>query len=297
MFFAGLCAFVPSEPIDGDGGSFPDAIDSLTVLIPNLLTPVPLSDKNLTPHYPSLEYARERRQRGSTKSEELLQPTPDGDEGLCFLAGEEITIRAQSGEPAGKLKLVNGLAGGDTTSSMPANQHSVFWMAKMSKAATDAGMVRPGLLPPAIPDKQDLLGRLTLSRGTLSSNTLVPGVAAFDHGSTYQQQIAKQMVWELTDITGPVEIVFRAFGGATETKLVLAPPNSMLGFEVTLRNLEIDAFLPEFQEPRGRRATDFEVYYGLANGFGGKPRPVPVLQKQPPQDSVHELCPPTLFRQ
>jgi hypothetical protein len=294
--FLGLCAFVPSEPIEID--TFPEVIDHLTVLVPSLLYPRQLSDTIMLPHYPSLQYQVNQRLSGD-KPVRLVVPkdgaTVPEDMGLCFLEGEDLTVSAESSD-TGKLHLVNGHVGGGATAPVPGkNDHSVFWMAHMEHAATGAGTLAPGLVPPAKPSKKILLGRVLLESGTLTTAETVEAVTEFDQGSSYKQQIAKQLTWQLTGVKGPVTITFTGFQGEGGTKLVLQPKDDQVLVEVTLRNLEIDAFMKEFQGgPKRQRGSDFEIYYGLADEPPAR-TPAPVFPK-PPHDGVHELCPPGLFR-
>ena len=99
-------------------------------------------------------------------------------------------------------------------------------------------------------------------------------------------------------VTEAVEIDF-SFINPNEgkpSKLVLAPRENDKSVLLTLRNLEIEAFIEKYQDGRGRRGKDFEIHYGLSKASGGR-HPVPVLPQDPPiQDSVHELCPPALFQ-
>jgi hypothetical protein len=294
IVFSGLCAFVPDRSFDANPGP-----SSITVLLPNLLTPIPLSNKILTPHYPTLEFDLAQRQPGSTKKVPLVRPDSDtaqGDKGLCFLLGEDLKINAQS-QGAAELHLVNGHNGGDATEANNGDRNSVWWMAKLDKAATGAGLARRAMQPPGAPNSSEIISRLQLSRGVLSSWELVSGVCKFDRHSTYKQQIAREVAWELRGVTGPVEIDFTSFGVNPKTdKLILEPPAGPGGVQVEIRNLEIDAFLfPEYDPQRGTRATDFEVYYRMCSGFSGPNLPAPVLSAPPPPDSVHELCPPVAF--
>ncbi len=294
--FLGLCAFVPSEPIDVE--PFREKIDYLTVLVPDLLQPRKLSDTMMLPHYPSLQYQVNQRQEGSDKPERLVIPKSGGeapeDMGLCFLKGEDLAVDAQSADTGG-LSLMNGHSGGDATAPVPGrNERSVFWLAHLEHAVAGAGTLRPKLLPPEPPIGNFLRGRLQLKAGALTTAATVGAVTAFDQGSSYNQQIAKQLTWQLTDVRGPVTITFAAFRDGGGTKLVLRPKDDQGLVEVTLRNLEIDAFMDEFQGPLRRRGSDFEIYYSLANELP-ETRPAPVFPT-PPTDSVHELCPPGLFR-
>jgi hypothetical protein len=291
IVFAGLCAFVPDRSFDANPGP-----SSVTVLLPNLLTPFPLSNKILTPHYPTLEFNLAHRQPGS-REPTLVRPNQAlGDKGLCFLLWEELKISAQSLGAAAQIHLVNGHNASDATRATSADEHSVWWMAKMDKAAHGAGLVRRDLQPPRTPKRSEIVTRLKLSGGVLSSWELVGDVCTFEPQSTYKQEIAREIAWELNGITGPVEIACSSFGVNPGTsKLILEPPAGT-GVEIVIRNLEIDAFLfPEYQLERGTRASDFEVYYKLCSGFNGAALPVPVLPTAPPPDSVHELCPPVAF--
>jgi hypothetical protein len=100
-------------------------------------------------------------------------------------------------------------------------------------------------------------------------------------------------------LTEAVEIDFQFIDptqGSSRKKLVLAPHGNDKSVPLTLRNLEIEAFIGKYQDGRGRRGKDFEIHYGLSKASGGR-HPVPVLPQDPePHDSVHELCPPTLFQ-
>src|SRR5437763_1965608 len=92
IVFSGLCAFVPDRSFDASPGP-----SSITVLLPDLLTPFRLSNKILTPHYPTLAYDLSQRQPGSTKAAPLVwNKEAQPDKGLCFLLGEDLKINAQS---------------------------------------------------------------------------------------------------------------------------------------------------------------------------------------------------------
>lgn len=292
IVFSGLCAFVPDRSFDANPGP-----SSITVLLPNLLNPFPLSNKILTPHYPTLAYDLAQRKPESTKEAPLVwKEEKQPDKGLCFLLGEDLKINAQS-QGADQLHLVNGHNGGDAIKANGADETSVWWMAKLDKAASGAGLAKLAMQPPRIPNPTDIISRLQLSRGVLSSWELVDGVCKFDHQSTYEQQIAREVAWELRGVTGPVEIDFTGFGvNPKTTTLILEPPAGSTEVTVEIRNLEIDAFLfPEYDLQRGTRATDFEVYYRMCSGFSGPNLPAPVLSAPPLPDSVHELCPPVAF--
>jgi hypothetical protein len=291
MYFRGLCAFVPSEPIDKK--PYPQHVDSITVLVPNLLISKDLRKRQvMSSHYPCIAFDMDQRQKGSTREPDFIIPGKPST-GLCFLNGEDLSFPGlpPGGNPGLDLK-------NQPASDPEREKESLFWLAKMERAKKGAGVLRKGLVRPSKPKREEILGRLVMDRGIFKSSYLTSQIATFDDYSTYRQVIAWELLWEVPGVTGVVEIDFSFIDPAQgrSTKLLLAPGKKDEGVDLTLRNLEIEAFIAKYQGSRGKRGKDFEIHYGLSKASRGR-HPVPVLPTSPsPPDSVHELCPPTLFQ-
>ena len=92
LIFSGLCAFVPH------GGSFLEPSDpprSITALIPNVLTPIPieLDDIIIPPHFPLLEFKLNDIAAGDTADFlRFTKALAKDEKGLLTLIQREVEI-------------------------------------------------------------------------------------------------------------------------------------------------------------------------------------------------------------
>ena len=187
MRFRGLCAIVPSKPIDKE--PFPQPVDFITILVPNLLVSRRLRKHQImASHYPCVEFRKNQRQEQiSTRAPDFIVPWKAPRPAFAF-STERISSSPAWGHRAG-LDLDNRPPADPTNPD--SEKQSLFWLAKMEKAKKGAGVLKKGLVRPDKPKREEILGRLVMDRGSFKV-TKRTDVATFDDFSTYSQIIA----WE-----------------------------------------------------------------------------------------------------
>ena len=186
MRFRGLCAIVPSKPIDKE--PFPQHVDFITILVPNLLVS---KTPQASDHGIALSMRRIQKKSASeqisTRAPDFRAPRKAPRPAFAF-STERISSSPAWGHRAG-LDLDNRPPADPTNPD--SEKQSLFWLAKMEKAKKGAGVLKKGLVRPDKPKREEILGRLVMDRGSFKV-TKRTDVATFDDFSTYSQIIA----WE-----------------------------------------------------------------------------------------------------
>lgn len=257
-----FCAFNNSlkGAIDGVGPK-PTRVD---LLMQRLIRAEPLVHNHqvLDQHFPLLEFRLADLSGESTRSPSYsFQWNPNTDRmerGGCLLAGDDLTILVDG----------NPLSGGDLNLSVHQPQSSsdlntVWWMPTLEHAFPGVGSIEQRFIttPPSL--NTEILARLPLTDGTLTTGKLSDSVCTFVFGDpTFRRQIATRLKFEI-DFTSKVEIdiLHREQNTETRTKLAFVPPGGA-DLDLELKNSEIDESigLPRYGN---LPEADFEIYTRL----------------------------------
>lgn len=305
VLFSGLCAFVPNKPFEQEDGPPLE----VTVLLQNLLRPASLvgspDGDALDPHFPSLEFDLADLHPLSPRKPDLRRE--DNGKGACLLFGEDISFDLALPEGVERKLSIPATKQPETDlkQSTPENQDSLFWLARLEKAAPDQ-FVDPKLLDgPLLGGEKLVLARLKLDHGFLRVSRLSERVCSFipvDGVEPYEQQIATELALDIDGVEGPTSIVLRAPDGL-ERVLMLSPVRRSRLLEIRIQNREIDDLLgiPRSLLPE-RELADFQVHYNLVSSADQIQKTRRRFPKQPgqplspnggPSLKNPSLCPPT----
>ena len=293
----GLILFVPEVPFD----RYPKKV---TALFPNLIFPRKLrlgwGQKRkgfpdiLEPHYPVLEVAKANLRRGVPHTDEpeieIIKRNHALNTYVFQLFWMDVEIwPGDKPQRTGCLTAVNGTPDPDLLAGrrepQGAEKRWIRWVGDTA-AASRHGMVPQRFAGPLKDQDPDVITRVVLSDGELSTATLQNALFAFKPGC-HKQWLAKSLSWEFEGLEYDTRIVFRPFGPFRERHIFVGPAHGQKEVEISLYNreapplLRIDnAFLRQAQNKLNN--PEFQGLYGLIKPFCDqrfhiRPRPFPIM--------------------
>lgn len=310
IHFSGLCAFVfdspVKEPPDANGEVLPLQNKEGIVLLQNLiqsrrLSPDP-NDLDETPqfldsHYPQLEFNMADLDPANTRIPDLENKITG--RGLCLLFGEDLTLLPDRRAAQPSSLSVPRMIPKDPQDPTPPEQGSLWWMATMDDAFPGKGILRQGLEDVAPNEKGEIVARVQITQGDLSTTDRSTQPCTFESpgSKTFKQRIATQITLEIPITTNIGIRMVKNSGVAHARELVLFPSDGKQ-VEIVVGNLEIDGFLGLPKGYQVRSAADFEVHYELSAAYERDvPTAFPLARTA---DDAYDtrnggLCPPTAF--